>query len=50
MKITREIIDNGKKIIHINYSNKDVAEAIEKYKKEHKDLEKIENEIEAGNH
>lgn len=28
MKITREIIDNGKKIIHINYEDKDIEEAI----------------------
>lgn len=28
MKITREIIDNDKKIIHINYEDKDIEEAI----------------------
>ena len=28
MKITREIIDNNKKIIHINYEDKDIEEAM----------------------
>ena len=35
MKVTREIIDNDKKIIHINYDDKDIKEA----KKRHKELE-----------
>lgn len=36
MKVTREIIDNGKKIIHINYDDEDVAEV----KKMNEELEK----------
>lgn len=32
MKITREIIDNGKKIIHVNYEDKDIEEAIKNNK------------------
>ena len=31
MKITREIIDNGQKIIHVNYEKKD----LEKIRKAH---------------
>ena len=34
MKITREIIDNDKKIIHINYEDKDIKEAIKKMEEE----------------
>ena len=32
MKITRELIDNGQKIIHVNYEKKDL-EKLEKLKK-----------------
>lgn len=32
MKITREIIDNGKKIIHANYEDKDIEEAMKHIK------------------
>lgn len=37
MKITREIIDNGKKIIHINYEDKDIKEAMKRIEKENEE-------------
>lgn len=46
MKITQELIDNGQKIIHINYENSD----IEKLKKMHEEQEaKMKKEQEANN-
>lgn len=46
MKIEREIFDNGKKIVHISYSNKDIQKIIsenQKYMKE-RELEKSQAE------
>ena len=43
MKITREIIDNDKKIIHINYEDKDIKEAIRHAEEAKKKLEKEHN-------
>ena len=39
MKITREILDNGMDITHVEYSKKDVAQAIKKAKEHMKKLE-----------
>lgn len=45
MKITQELIDNGQKIIHLNYEKSD----IEKLKKMHKEqMAKTEAEQEAA--
>lgn len=45
MKITQELIDNGQKIIHINYDNSD----IEKLKKIHEEqMAKLKAEQEAN--
>lgn len=44
MKVTRELIDNGQKIIHINYEKKD----IKKMKKQHEEmLKKLEEQKKA---
>lgn len=46
MKIEREIFDNGKKIVHISYSDKDIQQIIsenQKYAKE-RELEKSQAE------
>lgn len=40
MKITREIIDNSKKIIHINYEDKDIEEAIKNNEERENSLQK----------
>ena len=34
MKITREIIDNGQKIVHVNYEKKDLRELKKRYEEE----------------
>ena len=34
MKITREIIDNGQKIVHVNYEKKDLRELKRRYEEE----------------
>ena len=44
MKVTRELIDNGQKIIHINYEKKDIKK-VKKYQK--KILKKLEEEKKA---
>lgn len=44
MKITQELIDNGQKIVHIDYEKKD----IKKIKKQHEEmLKKLEEEKKA---
>lgn len=44
MKITRALIDNGQKIVHINYEEKDLR----KIKKLHEEtLKKLEEEMQA---
>ena len=41
MKITREIIDNGQKIIHINYTDEEIKTIQQKYKERQKELENL---------
>lgn len=46
MKITRELIDNGQKIIHVNYEKKDIEELKKRHEEE---MAKRKEELEKQN-
>ena len=47
MKITRELIDNGQKIVHINYDKKDLKLAKKRHEEMLKKLEEQKKALEA---